>query len=67
MPELPMAESIREIAVRQALKAGASRVQLGVHANVVIASVPEGADKPYKFANIYRGIDALVLNKCTAA
>lgn len=37
--------------------------QLGVHANVVIASVPEGADKPYKYPNIYRGIDALILNK----
>ena len=37
--------------------------QLGVHANIVIASVPEGDDKPYKYPNIYRGIDALILNK----
>jgi hydrogenase nickel incorporation protein HypB len=37
--------------------------QLGTHANVLIASVPEGDDKPYKYPNIYRGIDALVLNK----
>jgi hydrogenase nickel incorporation protein HypB len=29
----------------------------------VIASVPEGDDKPYKYPNIYRGIDALILNK----
>ncbi len=36
---------------------------LGTHANVVIASVPEGDDKPYKYPNIYRGIDALILNK----
>ncbi len=36
---------------------------LGTHFNVVIASVPEGDDKPYKYPNIYRGIDALVLNK----
>lgn len=36
---------------------------LGTHFNVVIASVPEGADKPYKYPNIYRGIDALILNK----
>jgi hydrogenase nickel incorporation protein HypB len=36
---------------------------LGTHANVLIASVPEGDDKPYKYPNIYRGIDALVLNK----
>jgi len=37
--------------------------QIGTHFNVVIASVPEGDDKPYKYPNIYRGIDALVLNK----
>jgi hydrogenase nickel incorporation protein HypB len=36
---------------------------LGTHANIVIASVPEGDDKPYKYPNIYRGIDVLVLNK----
>ena len=36
---------------------------LGTHLNVVIASVPEGDDKPYKYPNIYRGIDALILNK----
>ncbi|MCU0241254.1 MAG: hydrogenase nickel incorporation protein HypB [Vicinamibacteria bacterium] len=37
--------------------------QLGAHADVVIASVPEGADKPYKYPKIYRGIEALILNK----
>jgi hydrogenase nickel incorporation protein HypB len=37
--------------------------QLGTHFNVVVASVPEGDDKPYKYPNIYRGIDALILNK----
>lgn len=36
---------------------------LGTHVNIVIASVPEGDDKPYKYPNIYRGIDALILNK----
>ena len=36
---------------------------LGTHLNVVIASVPEGDDKPYKYPGIYRGIDALILNK----
>ena len=36
---------------------------LGTHANVLIASVPEGDDKPYKYPNIYRGIDALIINK----
>jgi len=37
--------------------------QLGSHKNVVIASIPEGDDKPYKYPNIYRGIQCLVLNK----
>lgn len=37
--------------------------KLGSHINVVIASIPEGDDKPYKYPNIYRGIQCLVLNK----
>lgn len=37
--------------------------QLGTHVNVLIASIPEGDDKPYKYPQIYRGISALVVNK----
>ncbi len=37
--------------------------KIGTHSNVVVASVPEGDDKPYKYTNIYRGIDVLLLNK----
>lgn len=37
--------------------------QLGTHANVLIASVPEGDDKPYKYPAIYRGVDVLIINK----
>jgi hydrogenase nickel incorporation protein HypB len=37
--------------------------KLGSHLNVAIASIPEGDDKPYKYPNIYRGIQCLVLNK----
>ncbi|PKN87545.1 MAG: hydrogenase accessory protein HypB [Chloroflexi bacterium HGW-Chloroflexi-8] len=37
--------------------------KIGTHANVVISSIPEGDDKPYKYPNIYRGIDTLILNK----
>jgi hydrogenase nickel incorporation protein HypB len=36
---------------------------LGTHRNVLIASVPEGDDKPYKYPGMYRGVEALVLNK----
>lgn len=37
--------------------------QLGTHKNILIASVPEGDDKPYKYPGMYRGVDALVVNK----
>lgn len=36
---------------------------LGTHRNVLVASIPEGADKPYKYPGMYRGVDALVINK----
>lgn len=37
--------------------------QLGTHKSVLIASIPEGDDKPYKYPTMYRGVDALVINK----
>ncbi|PKO17239.1 MAG: hydrogenase accessory protein HypB [Chloroflexi bacterium HGW-Chloroflexi-10] len=37
--------------------------KIGTHANVVISSIPEGDDKPYKYTNIYRGIEVLLINK----
>ena len=37
--------------------------QLGTHFSVLIASIPEGDDKPYKYPGMYRGVDALVINK----
>jgi hydrogenase nickel incorporation protein HypB len=36
---------------------------LGTHLSVLIASVPEGDDKPYKYPGMYRGVNALVINK----
>lgn len=36
---------------------------LGTHANVLIASIPEGDDKPYKYTNIYRNLEVLIINK----
>jgi hydrogenase nickel incorporation protein HypB len=36
---------------------------LGTQANVIIASIPEGDDKPYKYPNIYRGLDVVIINK----
>ncbi|MFM8395310.1 MAG: hydrogenase nickel incorporation protein HypB, partial [Acidobacteriota bacterium] len=37
--------------------------KLGTHKNILVASVPEGDDKPYKYPGMYRDVDALVLNK----
>jgi hydrogenase nickel incorporation protein HypB len=37
--------------------------QLGTHKSVLIASIPEGDDKPYKYPGMYRDVDALVINK----
>jgi len=36
---------------------------LGTHLNVLVASIPEGDDKPYKYPIMYRGVDVLVVNK----
>jgi hydrogenase nickel incorporation protein HypB len=37
--------------------------KLGTHTNVLIASVPEGDDKPYKYPGMYQDVDALIINK----
>lgn len=36
---------------------------LGTDKNVLIASIPEGDDKPYKYPKMYQDVDALVINK----
>lgn len=37
--------------------------RLGTDLNVLVASVPEGDDKPYKYPGIYRGVDVVIINK----
>lgn len=37
--------------------------KLGTHKSILIASIPEGDDKPYKYPGMYRGVDALIVNK----
>lgn len=37
--------------------------KLGTHKSVLIASIPEGDDKPYKYPGMYRGVDVLIINK----
>lgn len=37
--------------------------KLGTHRSILVASIPEGDDKPYKYPSAYQGVDVLVLNK----
>jgi hydrogenase nickel incorporation protein HypB len=37
--------------------------KLGTHKNILVASIPEGDDKPYKYPGMYRGVDIVVINK----
>lgn len=40
---------------------------LGEQASVLVASIPEGDDKPYKYPGIFAAVDAIVLNKIDLA
>ena len=40
---------------------------LGEQARVLVASIPEGDDKPYKYPAIFEAVDAVVLNKIDLA
>jgi hydrogenase nickel incorporation protein HypB len=40
---------------------------LGTQASIVVASIPEGDDKPYKYPGIFAAVDAVVLNKIDLA
>jgi hydrogenase nickel incorporation protein HypB len=37
--------------------------QLGEHLRVVVASVPEGDDKPYKYPGIFTAVNGVIVNK----
>jgi hydrogenase nickel incorporation protein HypB len=41
--------------------------RLGEEIRVVVASIPEGDDKPYKYPGIFTAVDAVVLNKIDLA
>jgi hydrogenase nickel incorporation protein HypB len=63
LPGLPLAELDLLIVENVGNLVCPAAFRLGTHVSVLIASVTEGDDKPYKYPNIYRGIDALILNK----
>lgn len=37
--------------------------KIGTHMNILVASIPEGDDKPYKYPGSYRGVEVLVISK----
>jgi len=41
--------------------------RLGADLSLVLASVPEGHDKPFKYPGIFAGADVVLLNKCDLA
>ena len=63
LPRLPVGELDLLIVENVGNLVCPASFKLGVHCSVLIASVPEGDDKPYKYPVMYRGVDALVLNK----
>jgi hydrogenase nickel incorporation protein HypB len=63
LPELPLEELDLVIVENVGNLICPTGFRLGVHRNVLIASVPEGDDKPYKYPGMYQGVDAMLLNK----
>ena len=63
LPQLPLDELDLLIVENVGNLVCPASFQLGVHRSILIASVPEGDDKPYKYPVMYRGVDAVVLNK----
>lgn len=63
LTELPLAEIDLLIVENVGNLICPAGFKLGTHKSVLIASVPEGDDKPYKYPGMYRGVDALVINK----
>ena len=63
LPKLPLTELDLIVVENVGNLVCPSGFRLGVHRNVLIASVPEGDDKPYKYPVMYLGVDAMLLNK----
>ncbi len=63
LPQLPLEELDLLIVENVGNLICPASFDLGVHRNVLIASVPEGDDKPYKYPVMYRGVDVVLLNK----
>lgn len=63
LPKLPLEEIDVLIVENVGNLVCPANFALGTHRSVLIASVPEGDDKPYKYPVMYRGVQAVLLNK----
>lgn len=63
LPNLPLADLDLVIVENVGNLICPASFVLGTHMNVLIASIPEGDDKPYKYPTMYRGVQALVISK----
>lgn len=63
LPKLPLADLDLVIVENVGNLICPASFVLGTHMNVLIASIPEGDDKPYKYPTMYRGVQALVISK----
>lgn len=63
LPNLPLADLDLVIVENVGNLICPASFVLGTHMNVLIASIPEGDDKPYKYPTMYRGVQALIISK----
>jgi hydrogenase nickel incorporation protein HypB len=63
LPALPLNEIDLVIVENVGNLVCPANFQIGTHLSVLIASIPEGDDKPYKYPGMYRGVQALIINK----
>lgn len=64
LPHLPLAELDLLFIENVGNLICPSSYALGSHLSLVVASVPEGFDKPYKYPGIFAKADVVLLNKC---
>lgn len=63
LPTLPLTELDLVLVENVGNLVCPANFQIGTHLNVLIASIPEGDDKPYKYPGMYRGVQVLIINK----
>lgn len=63
LPTLPLSEIDLVLVENVGNLVCPANFQIGTHLNVLIASIPEGDDKPYKYPGMYRGVQVLLINK----